>query len=351
MSHTLRVETEPPYDVQVGEDLLGRVAGFVSRYSAVAVVSDENVSPLYLSRLGELAKGTVVRVRPGEASKSFATLERVLNELIAAKLGRDACLVALGGGVIGDLCGLAAALYKRGVDFVQCPTSLLAQVDASVGGKTAVNLPLGKNLAGVFQQPLAVFADVTTLATLPEHEYVSGLGEVLKSALLAGEDDLAALEASAVELVDREPEALEGAVLRSVALKARVVAEDPRELGPRKQLNLGHTFGHAIEHIAGFGVVPHGVAVAAGIGMAMEHASKLGVLQDGALPERVAQLSRQLGLPASLLDLEERFDLAFPEAQLVESMGFDKKNDGGEVRLVLPVRAGEVAVDAHFGGF
>ncbi len=345
MARTLRVETSPPYEVHIGQGVLRQAARYAERASKAAVLVDANVAPLYLERLGELPGWPVIEVAAGEASKSFSTLERVLDELVTAGLDRNSCLIALGGGVVGDLCGLAAALFKRGIDFVQCPTTLLAQVDASVGGKTAVNLASGKNLAGTFHQPRAVFIDVSTLASLPDDEYTSGLGEVLKSALLAGEQDLSELEACAVALSRRDPQVLEELVSRSVALKARVVAEDPLECGPRKQLNLGHTFAHAIEHIAGFGRIPHGVAVGAGIGMALHYARTLDVLEDQALPERVHKLARALQLPFSRSDLKSRYGIDFPDAEMLASMGSDKKNVGEEVRLVLPKRAGEMALD------
>ena len=350
MTRSLRVETDPAYLVHVGAGVLSEVAGHTDCYSKVAVLVDATVEALHLERLGALAEAPVISIQPGEASKSFATLERVHEDLARLQLDREGCLVALGGGVLGDLTGLAAALYKRGIDFVQCPTTLLAQVDASVGGKTAVNLKSGKNLAGAFHQPRAVFADMATLETLPEQEFVSGLGEVLKSALLSGEGDLAALEALASKLRAREPEATEQVVLRSAALKARVVAADPLEQGPRKQLNLGHTFGHAIELCAGYGRVPHGVAVAAGIAMALRQAAESSLLEDADLPERVAQLAQALGLPSSLADLESRYGLTLSAPDLFAAMASDKKNSGGQVLLVLPKRAGEMHLDVGFTG-
>ena len=350
MTRTIRVETQPAYEVQVGAGLLLGVNQAVASYSAAAVLTDQAVGELYLDLLGPLAQGPVVRVEPGERSKSFACLETVLDELARADLDRNACLVAFGGGVIGDLGGLAASLYKRGIDFIQVPTTQLSQVDASVGGKTAVDLPSGKNLAGTFNQPRVVFADVTLLDTLTEDEYASGLGEVLKTAVISGRRDLTALETAAPAIRERDFETLVGVVERCVRTKARIVAEDPKEAGPRKQLNLGHTFAHAIEHLAGYGKVPHGIAVAAGIGAALEHAAQRDLLEDHALPRRVRALSRALGLPASIEELQERYELDLGEAALIESMRTDKKNRGGEIRLVLPRRAGHILVDIPFGG-
>lgn len=341
---TVQVETEPSYEVRIGEGVLAEAAAAARGYSACALVSDANVAPLYAAQLGPLAEDPIV-VPAGESSKSLATLEEVLERLVRKDLDRSACVVALGGGVIGDLAGLAAALYKRGVAVLQCPTTLLSQVDASVGGKTAVNLPSGKNLAGSFHQPRAVFADVTTLATLPEEELASGLGEVLKTALLSGEEALATLERDATGLVARDPACLARQVEACVAFKAAVVARDPHEAGERACLNLGHTFGHGIEHIAGFGRVPHGVAVAAGIAIAFEHATARGILADEELPKRSAALARSLGLPTSLVDLEARYGVAIEGEALIASMRTDKKRVGDEIRLVLPVRAGEVRLD------
>jgi len=350
MTRTIRVETRPAYDVQVGAGLLGGVQHAVASHSGALVLTDHNVGELYLDFLGPLAEGPVVRVEPGERSKDFAHLERVLDELARADLDRSACLVAFGGGVIGDLGGLAASLYKRGIDFVQVPTTLLAQVDASVGGKTAVDLPSGKNLAGTFHQPRAVFADVTTLDTLTEEDYASGLGEVLKTAVISGLRDLVALETVAPALRERDFETLVDVVERCVRTKARIVAEDPAESGPRKQLNLGHTFAHAIEHVAGYGRIPHGLAVAAGIGAAFEHAAKRELLEDQSLPYRVRALSHALGLPATIAELEVRTGIELAEGALLASMRTDKKNRGGEIRLVLPRRAGSVIWDIPIGG-
>ncbi|MCB9914130.1 MAG: 3-dehydroquinate synthase [Planctomycetes bacterium] len=345
MPSTLRVDTEPSYEVRVGAGVLSEAAALVADRGAVAVLVDERVAPLHLARLGALADAAVVRVRAGEAAKTFAELERVLDALVAAGLDRRGAVLALGGGATCDLAGLAAALYMRGVDCFYAPTTLLAQVDASVGGKTAVNLAAGKNLAGTFHQPRGVLADVETLATLPAEELRSGLGEVLKSALLAGEADLAALERDAAALARGDAAALEAAVVRAVAQKARVVAADPREAGARKQLNLGHTWAHAVERLVGFGRVPHGLAVAAGLGEALTTAAALGVLADPRLVARARALAGALGLPADLAELEAERGLRLPRAELHAAMATDKKNVGRDVRLVLLRRAGEPVWD------
>lgn len=345
MNRTVHVGTQPAYDVRIGTGLLEGVGEIAGRYSRVALLTDENVGPLYLERLPVSVRENVIRLPAGEDSKSFTTLERVLDELCVLNLDRSSLLVALGGGVLGDLTGLAASLYKRGIDFVQCATTLLAQVDASVGGKTAVNLPSGKNMAGTFHQPVAVFADVSTLGTLPRSEFASGLGEVLKTALLDGEEALAKLERDAEALVARDLELLAECVQRCVEFKAAVVAEDPSEKGRRKCLNLGHTYAHAIEHIAGFGVVPHGVAVAVGIALALEEAARLGTLTDATLAGRVGELAARLGLATTLAELESGYGVRFEREAMLRSMRTDKKNSGGEILLVLPVGVGEVALD------
>jgi 3-dehydroquinate synthase len=241
-------------------------------------------------------------------------------------------LVALGGGATGDLTGLAASLYLRGVDFVQVPTTLLSQVDASVGGKTAVNLSAGKNLVGTFHQPLAVVADTTLLATLTEDEFASGLGEVLKAGLLGAGGVLEILEQRTDAVLARDSEVLADLVDACVAHKAAVVAADEREAGARAQLNLGHTFAHAYETELGHGAVAHGRAVALGLLQALELSKRHGLLADTALIERTRSLSERLGLPLSPADLRAE-DLS-PE-RLVARMTHDKKSVAGDPRFVL----------------
>ena len=350
MHTTVGIEGAAPHEVRIGAGVLSAADELSAAHSGTLVLTDETVAGLHLERLGELASGPVLRLPPGESSKTMATLERILDRLCEAELDRDACVVALGGGVVGDLGGLAAALFKRGVAVIQCPTTLLAQVDASVGGKTAVNLAAGKNLAGAFHTPSVVLADIATLSTLPAEEVRSGLGEVLKSALLAGEEDLAALEADAEAIVALEHGALERCVTRCVRLKARVVGEDPLERGPRRQLNLGHTYGHAIEQVAGHGTIPHGIAVAVGVLLALHESERRGLLGDRDLPARVEGLASRLGLPATLADLEAGWSTRLEESALVAAMRHDKKSRGGEVRLVLPIRTGEVVLDATLDG-
>ena len=334
----------PAYEVRIGPGLLARLADEAATYPRALVVSDANVAPLYLAAAG-LERLPACVVEPGEGSKRLAVVERVLDEAARAGLDRRSAVIALGGGVVGDLAGLAASLYMRGIACVQAPTSLLAQVDSSVGGKTGVDLAAGKNLAGTFHHPALVLADTAALATLPDLELRSGLGEVVKTALVAGEEALRELERAAPRLVAREPAALAAVVERCVAAKAAVVARDPREAGERKVLNLGHTFAHAIEHAAGYGRVAHGVAVACGLALALATAREAGVLEDQRLPERVDRLLAALALPRGLGELRRTTGAALEPADLLAAMGADKKGSGGRARFVLPRAAGRFAID------
>lgn len=341
---TVRVATVIPYDVRIGAGLLATAHESVRGRSAIAVVSDAHVSKLYRAALGSLADAPWFDLEPGESSKSFAGLERVLNFLAKSKLDRRSTIVALGGGVVGDLAGMAAALYMRGIPFVQAPTTLLAQVDSSVGGKTAVNLAAGKNLAGAFHQPSLVLADTSTLTTLSDDEFRSGLGEVVKTAMLTGDEALAMLERDATRILARDPAVLASVVEMCVRTKALVVSRDPHEKGPRKLLNLGHTFAHAIEHEAGFGRVPHGVAVGVGLTLALEASRRMKRLAEPELAERVASLLATFVMPRTLGALR---NLELDSARLVAAMGHDKKNVAGKTRLVLPVCAGQAIFDVE----
>ena len=338
------VETVPPYAVQVGPDALSDSARAFS--GAGALIADERVFELYGDALGlnELPRHLLPE---GEAAKTLHELERALDFLCDAQLDRSTTVVVLGGGAATDLGGLAAAMYLRGVSWVACPTTLLAMVDASVGGKTAVNLKSGKNLAGSFHQPSAVIADTSALLTLGSSEYVSGLGEVLKTALIEGEELLALLEGNTTAVTTRHAQVMADVICRCVATKARVVSSDPLEAGPRKALNLGHTFAHAIEQVAGPGAIPHGVAVAAGCGLAVRAAEAAGLLADPALPERVSALSVALGLPADLASLRSSSGFSLPAEELVEAMRHDKKALAGTPLFVLPRAAGDLVLDVE----
>ncbi len=340
---TLRVALgERSYPIHVGAGLLGEPDLYVPhvRGKRVGVVTNRVVAPLYLERVRQALEKAGARVVPilvddGEQAKSWAVLDAVFDALLAARLGRDALLAALGGGVIGDLAGFAAAVYQRGIPFLQLPTTLLAQVDSSVGGKTAINHARGKNMIGAFHQPLAVIADVASLDTLPERELRAGLAEVIKHGFILDLEFVGWLETNIEKLLARERVALEHAVRRSCELKAQVVATDERESGVRAILNFGHTFGHAIETGAGYGKWLHGEAVAVGMAMAAELSVRAGLL--GASDAgRVKALIARAGLPLRGPELA-------PERYL-ELMQVDKKVAAGELRFVLLEGLGRAAL-------
>lgn len=344
---TVTVDVVPPYAVHVGPGALELLIEIAAPYRTRAVLTDARVEALHGERLGELDGAPRLALEPGEETKDLRGLRHVLDFLAGAGLDRDSLLVTFGGGVTSDLGGLAAALYMRGIAVVHAPTTLLAQVDAAVGGKTAVNLQAGKNLAGTFHQPRAVLADTRVLATLDEDEFRSGLGEVVKSALLAGAEDFARLERDAARLCARDADALADVVGACVTLKARLVAGDEREHGARRALNLGHTFAHAVEQVAGFGRIPHGIAVAAGLAAALRLTRALGLLRDASLPERLEELLAVLELPTGLGDLRSSYGTALPPADLMRVMRLDKKSRAGRPRFVLAAAAGEPLLDVE----
>ena len=330
------------YPIHIGTGLLAQ-AGLIASVlpqRRVAIVTNEVVAPLYLDRLaGALAGAGVtsvpVVVPDGERHKDWPTLNAVFDALLANRCDRKTAVVALGGGVIGDLAGFAAATYQRGVPFVQVPTTLLAQVDSSVGGKTAINHPLGKNMVGAFHQPLVVVADTDTLATLPARELAAGLAEVIKHGAIRDDAFFGWLESNVDALVARDRAALAHAIRRSVEIKAEVVARDERETGERALLNFGHTFAHAIEAGLGFGTWLHGEAVGAGMAMAADLSARLGLL-DRVAAERLRALLVRAGLPASGPDLgADRY---------VELMAVDKKAEGGRLRFILLDRLGAARI-------
>jgi 3-dehydroquinate synthase len=332
------------YPIFIGVGLLDDAtllgAAIVAR--DVLVVSNEVVAPLYLARLerGLAGKRVASVILPdGEQHKTLATVERVLDAMVERRLNRDACVVALGGGVVGDMAGFAAACYQRGVDYVQAPTTLLAQVDSSVGGKTGVNHPGGKNLIGAFHQPRAVVSDIGTLGTLPPRELRAGLAEVIKVGLVADAGFLAWIEDNLEALLGLDAATLTYAIRRSCEIKAGIVAEDEHEHGRRALLNLGHTFGHAIETAAGYGAWLHGEAVGAGMLMAADLSARLGWLGPADV-ERVRSLLQRAGLPVAAPRIGA--------ARGLELMGMDKKVLAGRIRLVLLRRLGEGVVAGDY---
>ena len=350
MTRSVRVGLEGrAYDVLIGAGLIERAGVLISpllKRGRTAIVSDKTVMGLHGARLqASLAAAgiasDVIVIPPGETSKSFAQLEEVCDRLLALELDRGDLIVAFGGGVVGDLAGFAAAIYKRGVDFVQIPTTLLAQVDSSVGGKTAIDTPRGKNLIGAFHQPRLVLADLGLLSTLPDRQMRAGYAEVIKYGLLGDFAFFEWLEANGGAVLAREPVALTRAVARSVEMKAEIVAEDERETGRRALLNLGHTFGHALEAEAGFGGdLIHGEAVALGCAQAFRYSAKLGLCpsQDAV---RASQAIAKAGLPSRLSDIRGG---AFNADVLIGHMAQDKKADGGQLTLILAEGIGKAFV-------
>lgn len=329
------------YPIYIGPGLLGQPELLRRHVRArqVLVVTNTVVAPLYLERITAALEGLQVDtlVLPdGESSKTLDTLSLIYDQLLSGRHNRTTTLVALGGGVVGDMTGFAAATYQRGVDFIQVPTTLLAQVDSSVGGKTAVNHPMGKNMIGAFHQPRAVLVDTTTLHSLPPREFAAGLAEVIKYGLIADAAFYAWLERHMDALVARDEALLAEAIARSCDCKARVVAADETEAGLRAILNLGHTFGHAIETAAGYGVLLHGEAVAVGMVMALQASVSLGWV-DAAEVERLRQLLLRAGLPVTPpAGLEQDVFLGL--------MAVDKKVTDGRLRLVLLQAVGDAVV-------
>lgn len=334
------------YPIHIGADLLARADLLLPHLAQprVAVVTNDVVGPLYLARLSRcLASAGVamveIAVADGESNKNWDTLNRILDQLLAQRCERKTTLIALGGGVIGDLTGFAAAIYLRGVPFIQVPTTLLAQVDSSVGGKTGINHPLGKNMIGAFHQPKLVLADTATLNTLPARELAAGLAEVIKYGLILDAGFFDWLEVNIARLTAREPEALGYAIRRSCEIKAEVVAGDERESGARALLNLGHTFAHAIEAGLSYGAWLHGEAVAAGTVLAARLSQRMGFLAPADVT-RLESLFARCGLPvrAPALGVERYLHL----------MGLDKKVESGKLRLILLRRIGEAFITADF---
>jgi 3-dehydroquinate synthase len=333
------------YPILIGAGLLHRpdLLQPLVRARRVAVVTNTVVSPLYYAQLAAALAGRElieVVVPDGEVHKNLGTLSRILDVLVANRLGRDDLVIALGGGVVGDMAGFAAAAYQRGIDFIQVPTTLLAQVDSSVGGKTGVNHPGGKNLIGAFHQPIAVVADTATLNTLPDRELRAGLAEVVKYGLICDPGFFAWIESSAAALLARDPDALAHAIRRSCEIKAAIVARDERETGDRALLNLGHTFGHAIESVTQYATWLHGEAVGAGLMMAATMSREAGLLEPSAVA-RVGALLRRLGLRT-----EARTEVT--RAAALEAMRIDKKARAGKVRFILMRAIGDAFVDADY---
>ena len=333
---------ERSYPIRIGADLIGRTDLFAPHIAgaSVTIVTNETVEPLYgdalRAALAPLGKHVSTVVLPdGEAFKQWETLNRIFDALLSAQADRKTTLIALGGGVIGDMTGFAAACYMRGVPFIQVPTTLLSQVDSSVGGKTGINHPLGKNMIGAFYQPQAVIADIGALRTLPERELAAGIAEIIKTAAIADAEFFEWLEGNMDALNRRDPAALAHAVKRSCEVKASVVAADERESGLRAILNFGHTFGHAIEAGLGYGEWLHGEAVGCGMVMAADLSVRLGYL-DEAVRKRLVALIAAAHLPTRAP--------ALGDTRYIELMKVDKKADAGAIKFILLKQLGDTVL-------
>ncbi|OHB69044.1 MAG: 3-dehydroquinate synthase [Planctomycetes bacterium RBG_13_63_9] len=326
---------------QVGRLLVGRLLAERGKVSHVVVITDENVQEPYAIRVAESLAGEsievdVVAVEPGEPSKSIDMVAGLWTGMLELGSDRKTVVAAVGGGVVGDLAGFVAATYARGVRFLQVPTSLLAQVDSSVGGKVGINLPEAKNMVGAFMQPIGVLIDTATLATLPPREYRAGLAEVVKYGVILDAELFNYLEANAAALLGRDDDALARVISRCCRLKADVVEKDEREeTGLRAVLNYGHTFAHPLEALAGYGRILHGEAVAIGMVCASRLAERTGRVDDG-FTDRQRRLLETLGLPVELPELDRE--------QIIRAMMHDKKVQHGRLRFVLPSRMGHVEV-------
>ena len=345
--HTLQVDlaaatADRSYPIQIGRGLIADASTWqpLVEGRGVILVTDDRVGPLYgetvRAALRVASQLTEVVLPAGESHKDMTSIQKILDAALAEKHERGSLFVALGGGVVGDMTGFAAACFLRGADFVPVPTTLLAQVDSSVGGKTGVNHAMGKNLIGAFHQPQQVVVDLDTLATLPAREYAAGLAEVIKYGLIRDAEFFAWLIDNVEALNGREAAALAFAIERSCAIKAVVVAADEREGGVRAHLNFGHTFGHAIERIQGYGDWLHGEAVAAG----MVLASRLSVLRgtlDSEVVDQLTAFNQAVGLPVAP-------PASVTTQAMLEAMGSDKKVSGGKVRYIMLTQLGEAVV-------
>ncbi|SDA17948.1 3-dehydroquinate synthase [Nitrosospira sp. Nsp18] len=334
--------SERSYPIHIGNGVLSHseiILDHLPRKRA-AIVTNTTVAPLYMEKLRSVLEGQGVATVPivlpdGEEHKNWRTLNSIFDALLGHRCERSTPIIALGGGVVGDLAGFAAATYLRGVPFIQIPTTLLAQVDSSVGGKTGINHPLGKNMIGAFYQPRVVLADTATLDTLPERELRAGIAEIIKYGLIRDPGFLEWLEQNMAKLLIRDADVLVEAIRRSCVNKAEVVQADERESGGRALLNLGHTFGHAIENAMGYGVWLHGEAVAAGTMLAAELSRRMGMIGEAEV-ERIRKIYAQAGLSAIAPALG-------PETYL-RLMGLDKKVEGGNMRFILLRHIGEAVL-------
>lgn len=339
---TVKLE-DRSYPIYIGQDLLKQRELLLPHLKSrqVCIVTNETVAPLYLERLKSVLfdyQVQTVILPDGEKYKTLDTVGLIYDSLLAQNFSRSSTLIALGGGVIGDMTGFAAATYQRGVNYIQVPTTLLAQVDSSVGGKTGVNRPLGKNMVGAFYQPKCVIADIATLNTLADRELKAGLAEVIKYGLINNVDFYAWIEQNLSLLLTRDVDALKHAILISCAEKARIVASDEKEEGIRAILNFGHTFGHAIETATGYSEWLHGEAVATGMIMAADLSWRMGLLEK-ADAEKIKKLITASGLPAVPPDIDAQ--------TFLKLMSKDKKAEQGQIKFILLEAIGKARIAAN----
>ncbi len=335
------------YNIYIGDNLLTKTDGLIGKYERIAIITDENIASLHLetllSGLGQKPVKTII-LPAGENTKSFEFLQYCLDELLQESFGRDDLLIAFGGGVIGDLAGFVASIIKRGCNYVQIPTTLLAQIDSSVGGKTAINTKWGKNLVGTFYQPKSVIIDINVLSTLDERQIRAGYAEVLKYALINNREFFVWLDENAKKLFSRDKHILQQAIMVSCQAKADIVARDEREKGERALLNLGHSFGHALEAAAGYdGRLLHGEAVSAGMLMAFEFSHRLGFCN----LQEVEKLSRHLRNNNMVLLGNILNWLETTPKRIFELMKHDKKNKGENINLILTNGIGKAFIEKN----
>lgn len=341
----LTIALGQPYTIHIGHGLIQSLADFseLSKYKELLVVTNDTIAPLYLddvtTALGKLKSTPAINtlvIADGEVHKTPATFLSIIDELVKLQYSRQCLLIALGGGVIGDMVGFAASCYQRGVDFVQIPTTLLAQVDASVGGKTAVNHPKGKNLIGAFHQPVGVYIDTASLSTLPQREYQAGIAEVLKYGLIADQDFFNWLITNKDQLLKLDKSVLSRAIEHACQHKCQLVEQDEKEHGVRALLNLGHTFGHAIEAATGFGELLHGEAVAIGMVYAARLSAQLGYISDEEV-SLVQKACESFGLPTS-------HPQNISPDELYQHMQLDKKKQDANIRFILLKSIGKAII-------
>ncbi|MGB9715594.1 MAG: 3-dehydroquinate synthase [Thermodesulfovibrionales bacterium] len=335
---------ERSYDICIGKDILRDIGNIIRTFRLsprIAIVSNPTVYPLYGKIIEDSLKKTdfdvtVVTIPDGEEYKDLLWLEHIYNKLLIAKLDRKSTLIALGGGVIGDITGFAASTYMRGISYIQIPTTLLAQVDSSVGGKTGVNHPLGKNMIGTFWQPRLVWIDVSTLKTLPKREFLAGIAEIIKYGVIWDKDLFNYLEEKREKILKLDERLITNIIRRSCEIKAGIVSKDERESGLRSILNFGHTIGHAIETVTEYTRYLHGEAIAIGMGLEAELAGKLKFISFDKV-HRIKSLIESYGLPSKIPDDINRH-------RILLSMELDKKAVAGELKFILPERIGKVKI-------